>query len=996
MDDDAQPADGSGRKQRRGAADREDRNRDDRRTRELQPFGEVWCGRHRVDPVFEREAEAARIRRQIDGTGRSFVVVGGSGVGKTALLRSVVQELATLPPDRAWRVVQTSANGIIAGRSYLGEWQGHVEKLLGVAHARRRIAVWFSDLVHGLKTGRSQQGDTSVLDFMATAIEAGRVIVFGEASPEAFDRGFARHPRLSRLFDQVRIEPQPPAVAARVVAAIADQRLGRTRLPEGVRLCWDPAAVERLGHLGQAFFPAQFPPGGAARLVDAVLEEESVARLVPPASAAGDDGGAIPIPPAAVVEALVRLTGAPRVMLDDSLPLVMADVRRFFESRIVGQRQALDTVVDLVATIKAGLADPARPAGVLLFVGPTGVGKTELARTLAEFVFGHADRLIRLDMSEYARADAVPALLGWSTAGESPSGAHGLLDRVHQQPFSVVLLDEIEKADSTVFDLLLQLFDAGRLTRASGETVDFTQTVIILTSNLGSAAEPPAEFGFRPGAPPSGEEVIRGAVQGFFRPELVNRIGRIVVFEPLSQADVRVIAQRELGQVLLRSGIVRRRLQVDVDRAVIDLLARVGYDPRMGARPLKRAVERLVVGPLAHVLAEAGVERLPALLQVRPQGDRIRVQAVHDDRARRQQDLPAPRVAAPFDGRTVAATREAVGGWIGELEGAVAEARAAAEAHAVAGRRSAIVAATAGATFWDDPAAARAHLAELYQLERVGEALAACAAEADRLAEAARRLDPRASPERVTALARDIDHCHRRAVILRFAILCDAPLRRRDAFIAYETRDPAGRDDVDQLVACHTAWAERLGYDVRRIHEEESVAGGAAPVAQVVLQINGAAVAGMLEAEDGYHEFTDGRAAPRLVKVTVMPALAEASADEDVVVEVEPLPRGGAGPQWTVRATQRTTGHTVTIRSRHPRSDAVDQARELLAAEMARQRAIAAAETAPAVVRRWWLGTNPDVRDPRTGITVPRLKDVQTGQINPFLLAFLERAAAGP
>ncbi|MFM8283286.1 MAG: AAA family ATPase, partial [Planctomycetaceae bacterium] len=387
--------------------------RDDRRTVALRPFGEVWCGRHQVDDIFERDDVVTRIRRQIESTGRSFVVVGRSGVGKTALLRAAIQHLVVLPADAAWRVVQTSADGLIAGKQYLGQWQSHVENLLRAAERRRRVAIWMTDLVQGLKTGRSTGGDTSVLDFMASAIEQGRLIVFGESSPEAFEAGFSRHARLARLFDAIRLEPLPADAVARVVAAIAERRRTRARVPEGVALAWQPGAIERATQLGQAFFPALSPPAGAARLVDGVLEEDAVVGLV--AAARREDAAAteVPIPATAVIEALVRLTGAPRVMLDDSMPLAMTDVRSFFETRIVGQRRALDTVVDLVATIKAGLTDPARPAGVLLFVGPTGVGKTELARTLAEFIFGDANRLVRLDMSEFARPDAVPALLGW-------------------------------------------------------------------------------------------------------------------------------------------------------------------------------------------------------------------------------------------------------------------------------------------------------------------------------------------------------------------------------------------------------------------------------------------------------------------------------------------------------------------------------------------------------------------------------------------------------
>ncbi|MFM8281955.1 MAG: hypothetical protein ACKOCW_00225, partial [Planctomycetaceae bacterium] len=303
-------------------------------------------------------------------------------------------------------------------------------------------------------------------------------------------------------------------------------------------------------------------------------------------------------------------------------------------------------------------------------------------------------------------------------------------------------------------------------------------------------------------------------------------------------------------------------------------------------------------------------------------------------------------------------------------------------------RRSEIGAAAAAAAFWDDPAAARERLAELYRLERVAEALTATAAEATRLGEAVSRIDRRGAAQRGETLAREIDHCQRRAALLRFAVLCDAPLRRRDALVAYETRDPAGRAHVESLVACHSAWARRLGYDVVTIHEEEGTPLAGQPAAQVVLHFAGAAAAGMLEAEDGFHEFADGRSADRLVKVTVMPVVAEL---DDVVTEVLVTSRDASGPSCRIRASQRRSGQAVVIRSRHPRADAEGHARELLAAEIARQERGGARPAPVGIVRRWWLGDNPDVRDPRTGVTLSRLKDVLDGQIEPFLLAHLER-----
>jgi len=977
---------------------------DDRRAKALRPFGEVSTGDRYPDSVFEREAEIARVVDQVDRVGRSFLLVGPSGVGKTAILRFATH-LLTSRDDNAWRFVETSTGMLIAGQVYIGAWQENIKDLLKVAQRRMRIGIWLADPAHLFSTGRSTGSTDNIGSFMSPAIERGRVILFGEATPEVHAALIAANPSWARLFDTIPIEPQAPEIAAETVRQVAHARAHRTGTRKGVLLQFSPEAVERSVALGQAYFPSMSPPAGAIRLLDGVLEDRVLAPLLPPGFAGegkrtiiyrkgsppevvgagrAADGGPMPaprvaIPPVAVISALCELTGAPRALLDDTVPLPAAEVRKFFESRLVGQARAIDAVVDLVAMIKAGLVDPARPAGVLLFVGPTGVGKTELARALAEFVFGSSDRLVRLDMSEYARPDGASLLLG------SPDDGKGLLARVRQQPFSVILLDEIEKAHPVVFDLLLQLFDAGRLSTPQGETFNFKQSVIILTSNLGAGEPPPGGFGFIGAEPPSAEDWIRHSVSEFFRPEFVNRIGQIVVFDPLDRADVRRLAQREIGAVLLRSGITRRRLQVDIDRAVVDLLARVGYDPRFGARPLKRAVERVVLGPLAHVLAETPVDEGTGVLQILPAGDRVRVVPIRDDRAARQQEAAAVRLADPFDGTATKATAETLKRWLADLAAEVDRTRAEHERRGVAARRSAIVAATAAPDFWDDPVRARAALAELYQAERTSEAVAACVDRAGRIAEEAGRAGRTTAPAEIARLAGEIERCRRQATILRFAILCDTSLERADAFVVHDALDKEATEHLRPLAESHAAWARRLGFEVVEVHEETAGKGGAK---QIVLQINGAAVCGMLEGEDGLHEFLpDAKSARRLVRVTVMP-VPVALPDADAVT-VEVRPRAGKRPE--VRATHRQSGQSIAIAPAAGTADVELIARELLAAEMARQTRLHAGAAAQEVVRRWWLGARPSVRDPRTGVTESRIKDLLRGDIDRFLVAHLER-----
>jgi ATP-dependent Clp protease ATP-binding subunit ClpC len=295
----------------------------------------------------------------------------------------------------------------------------------------------------------------------------------------------------------------------------------------------------------------------------------------------------------------------PADILDDSIPLNQGELRQWFERRIMGQAEAVDSVIDLVTLIKAGLTDPTKPFGVFLFIGPTGVGKTELAKALAEFIFGNPDRLKRFDMSEFASYEGFTRLIG-------KDNQPGLLtEAIRQHPFSVVLLDEIEKSHQNVFDLCLQIFDAGRLTDGQGRTVDFRRTIIILTSNIG-ASVPTVSVGFHSGGtalpPESDKDRTVRELTRFFRPEFLNRIDRIVQFRPLSLEVAEQIARREIDQVLRRSGIRRRGIAVEVSPEVISLLVRDGYSPHFGARPLKRTVERLLLLPLARTISSGQLQ----------------------------------------------------------------------------------------------------------------------------------------------------------------------------------------------------------------------------------------------------------------------------------------------------------------------------------------------------------------------------------------------------
>jgi ATP-dependent Clp protease ATP-binding subunit ClpC len=569
----------------------------------LSGFGRMW-GEASDDLLVEPAPwteQLARVEQAVLGVPpRSVLVTGGPRMGKSSFLRLLGARLAR----RGWRVFQASTAELMAGQIYFGELEGRIRRAIAELDAGKRVVWCVGDLQQLARSGSHQGQAASVLDQIWPAVASGRLVLLAEADPTGAARTLQMRPSLRMHLELVALSPFDDAELADLAEAVAGA------LETARSLVIAPAARRAALAFGQQYLKASEAPGVVADVLKRAAQRAEAAH-------------AKTVTPALVTEAVSQMTGLPADILDDGAPIDLSAIRAYFAARVMGQDEAVATVVDRIAMLKAGLTDPSKPIGVFLFAGPTGAGKTELAKTLAGFLFGSPDRLVRLDMSEFQTPEAVSKIVG--ERGRDPV-SDPLVERLRKQPFSVVLLDEFEKAHSNIWDLFLQVFDDGRLTDANGHTVDFRHAIIILTSNLGAASHRSAGMGFSPSRDVFTEQQVLTAVERAFRPEFVNRLDRIVVFKPLSRALMYEILRKELADVLSRRGLKNREWAVEWEPSALDFLLDRGFSPEMGARPLKRAIDQFLLAPLAATLVEHRFPEGDQFLFVRSNGKAIEVE----------------------------------------------------------------------------------------------------------------------------------------------------------------------------------------------------------------------------------------------------------------------------------------------------------------------------------------------------------------------------------
>ncbi|WP_097270525.1 ATP-dependent Clp protease ATP-binding subunit [Streptomyces sp. TLI_55] len=638
-----------------------------------------------IDPVIGRDEEIEQTIEVLSRRGKNNpVLIGDAGVGKTAIVEGLAQRIADGDvPDVliGRRVVALDLTGVVAGTRYRGDFEERLNSIVSEIRAHSDQLIVFIDELHTV-VGAGGGGEAASMDagnILKPALARGELHIVGATTLEEFRR-IEKDAALARRFQPILV-PEPSVAdaleilrglrdryeahhqvryideALTAAVELSDRYLPDRRLPDkaidlidqaGARVRLrartkgtDVRALEReveqlVRDKDQAVADEQYEQ--AMQLRDRITE---LKQRIGEASGGGeaDEGQNLEVTAEAIAEVVSRQTGIPVASLTQEEKDKLLGLEEHLHQRVVGQEEAVRVVSDAVLRSRAGLASPDRPIGSFLFLGPTGVGKTELARALAEALFGSEERMVRLDMSEYQERHTVSRLVGAPPGYVGHEEAGQLTEVVRRHPYSLLLLDEVEKAHPDVFNILLQVLDDGRLTDSQGRTVDFTNTVVVMTSNLGSEAitRRGAGIGFGAGGAEADEEARREQIlrplREHFRPEFLNRIDEIVVFRQLTEEQLRQITNLLLDRT--RRLLHAQGITVDFTETAVDWLSRKGYQPEYGARPLRRTIQREVDNQLSRLLLDGRVG----------EGDRVTVDVDDGQLAfRTENEPPAPEL----------------------------------------------------------------------------------------------------------------------------------------------------------------------------------------------------------------------------------------------------------------------------------------------------------------------------------------------------------------
>ena len=604
----------------------------------------------RLDPVVGRDLEIRRVMQTLTRrTKNNPVLIGDAGVGKTAVAEGLAQRIVAgdVPQSlQGRRVIALEMGSLVAGAKFRGEFEERLKAVMDEIRQASGEIVLFIDEIHTVVGAGAGDGALDASNMMKPALARGELQTIGATTPNEYRRYIEADPALERRFSPVWVEEPDIETAIEMLETL------RPRYEQHHGFTIEQSALEAAVKLSARYISDRLLPDKAVDLIDEAAAKKRIENELMPselndmqvelrrldeeeesASTRGDYEKAANakaeklrvleeyelakqgwdktheisevVTDQDIASLIAERTGIPVTRLVEGEGDRLLNLEERLHTRVIGQDSAVEVLADAVRRARAGLKDPKRPIGSFIFLGPTGVGKTELARALAEFMFDDEDNMIRIDMSEFQEMHTVSKLIGAPPGYVGYDEAGHLTEAVRRRPFSVVLFDEIEKAHPDVFNTLLQVLDDGRLTDSHGRTVDFRNTIIIMTSNLGSEGISQQAFGFNKQSREESESArarttVEDALKKKFKPEFLNRLDEFIVFDSLTQEDIVLIVDKFMGEVSER--VQDLKASISLTASAREWLAKTGFDRMYGARPLKRAIQRYVESPLSKRL----------------------------------------------------------------------------------------------------------------------------------------------------------------------------------------------------------------------------------------------------------------------------------------------------------------------------------------------------------------------------------------------------------
>ncbi|HPT53409.1 MAG TPA: ATP-dependent Clp protease ATP-binding subunit [Fervidobacterium sp.] len=643
--------------------------------RQLEGFGidlTTQAVKGELDPVIGREDEIERVMQILVRRKKNNpVLIGEPGVGKSSIVEGLAQRIVQgeVPePLKGKTIFSLDVAALVAGTKYRGEFEKRMKELLQVVRGNKDI-ILFIDELHMIVGAGSAEGAVDAANILKPALARGELHCIGATTPDEYRKYIEKDAALERRFQKIYVQEPTPQMAVEILKGL------KPKYESHHKVSYTDHSLEAAVYLSQRYITDHFLPdkaidvldeaGARARLklfvipselqllklkVESVKKEKEIAVSSQNYETAAElktreqslkeeynekytawmkevEEKIVTVDVADIEEVVAGWTGIPLKKLEETEREKLLKLEMALHERVVGQEEAINAIARAIRRARSGLKDPRKPVGAFLFLGPTGVGKTELAKALAEYLFGDEKSLIRFDMSEYMEKFSVSRLIGAPPGYVGYEEGGALTEKVRRRPFSVILFDEIEKAHPDVFNILLQIMDDGRLTDSQGHIVDFRNTIVIMTSNIGGSeiVSSRKSLGFVENETYEQEfsemkDKVIEEVKKVFRPEFINRVDEIIVFHKLTKQHIEQIIEILLRDI--RARLSEREINLVLSPEAKEFLVNVGYDSIYGARPLKRAIQRYIEDPLAEELLRGEIDSESDVLVV-PEGEKL-------------------------------------------------------------------------------------------------------------------------------------------------------------------------------------------------------------------------------------------------------------------------------------------------------------------------------------------------------------------------------------